>query len=56
MIATCSAQVFKRGNLALLNSCCLGVPIRVIRGNADTKSYTGNIFIYDGLYRVSGPC
>ena len=47
-----SDQRFKGGNLALQNSCALGVPVRLIRSNPDPSSYTKQAYVYDGLYRV----
>ena len=47
-------QLLERGNEALVGNMQLGIPVRVIRKNADTSSYTGNVFIYDGLYKVEG--
>jgi len=41
------------GNLALMNSCNLGLPVRVIRREKDTGSDTGQRFTYYGLYNVS---
>ncbi|KAL3684038.1 hypothetical protein R1sor_002060 [Riccia sorocarpa] len=51
-----SDQELVRGNLALKNSCDLGLPVRVIRGNEVKKSGhpspSGKIYYYDGLYDV----
>lgn len=47
-------QLLERGNEALVGNMQLGIPVRVIRKNADASSYTGNVFIYDGLYKVEG--
>ncbi|KAL2635753.1 hypothetical protein R1flu_007232 [Riccia fluitans] len=49
-------QELVRGNLALKNSCDLGLPVRVVRKN-DVKrsghpSPSGKIYYYDGLYDV----
>lgn len=40
------------GNLALMNSCNMGLPVRVIRREKDTGSDTGQRFTYFGLYKV----
>lgn len=40
------------GNLALMNSCTMGLPVRVIRREKDTGSDTGQRFTYYGLYKV----
>jgi euchromatic histone-lysine N-methyltransferase len=45
-------QKLERGNLALERSMHYGVEIRVIRGVKDSKSPTGKIYIYDGLYKI----
>lgn len=47
-------QLLERGNEALVGNMMMGIPVRVIRKNADASSYTGNVFIYDGLYQVEG--
>lgn len=47
-----SSQVLKRGNEALKNSCQHCKPIRVIRGNKDERSPTGESYTYIGLYQV----
>lgn len=41
------------GNLALMNSCTLSLPVRVIRREKDTDSDTGQRFTYYGLYKVT---
>ncbi|CAO2829657.1 unnamed protein product [Amaranthus hypochondriacus] len=41
------------GNLALKNSMDQSVPIRVIRGHRNIHSYSGKIYSYGGLYKVS---
>lgn len=41
------------GNLALMNSCNLELPVRVIRREKDTGSDTGQRFTYYGLYKVT---
>ncbi|GLJ44763.1 hypothetical protein SUGI_0941460 [Cryptomeria japonica] len=45
-------QKLERGNLALERSMHHGVEIRVIRGKKDSRSASGKIYIYDGLYKV----
>ncbi|KAJ7515986.1 hypothetical protein O6H91_22G037200 [Diphasiastrum complanatum] len=45
-------QKLERGNLAMENSCRLGLPVRVIRGCKDKSSPSGTIYTYDGLYMV----
>lgn len=30
-----------------------GVPVRVVRGHECANSYTGRIYTYDGLYKVT---
>lgn len=40
------------GNLALMNSCDLELPVRVIRREKDANSETGQRFTYYGLYKV----
>lgn len=47
-------QKMEKGNLALKNSMKCRLPVRVIRGHADKRSYTGKIYTYDGLYEVYG--
>jgi len=42
------------GNLALLKSEGLGLPVRVIRGMNDANAPIGKVFTYDGLYMVEG--
>lgn len=41
------------GNLALMNSCQLSLPVRVIRREKDSGSDTGQRFTYYGVYKVS---
>ncbi|PIA32806.1 hypothetical protein AQUCO_04300022v1 [Aquilegia coerulea] len=48
-----SDQVMLRGNLALKNNMLQSVPVRVTRGHACSSSYTGKVYTYDGLYKVS---
>ncbi|XP_002976443.2 histone-lysine N-methyltransferase, H3 lysine-9 specific SUVH4 [Selaginella moellendorffii] len=46
-------QELVKGNLGLANSCKYDVPVRVTRGCLDSKSPSGKIYSYDGLYRVT---
>uniref|UniRef100_A0A0E0N725 SET domain-containing protein n=1 Tax=Oryza rufipogon TaxID=4529 RepID=A0A0E0N725_ORYRU len=48
------SQQLQRGNLALKNSKDNGNPIRVIRGHISKNSYTGKVYTYDGLYKMTG--
>jgi hypothetical protein len=41
--------------LTLQNSKDNGNPVRVIRGHIEKNSYSGKIYTYDGLYKVSSP-
>lgn len=45
-------QVLTRGNEALKNSYKGHWPIRVIRGDRDKKSPTGEVYTYIGLYQI----
>lgn len=45
-------QKLERGNLALERSMHYGVEVRVIRGIKDSRSPSGKIYIYDGLYKI----
>ncbi|CAN7104131.1 unnamed protein product, partial [Brassica rapa subsp. narinosa] len=45
-------QKLVRGNLAMVQSMQLGVPVRVIRGFHYKNEVSSNVFIYDGLYRI----
>ena len=48
------SQAMKGGNEALLNSHKLNLPVRLARfiGKDVLESYTGRMYIYDGLYDV----
>ena len=39
--------------LTLQNSKDNGNPVRVIRGHVEKSSYSGKVYTYDGLYKVS---
>lgn len=45
-------QKLERGNLAMERSMHYGVEVRVIRGIKDSRSPSGKIYIYDGLYKI----
>ncbi len=45
-------QVLTRGNKALKNSYEGHLPIRVIRGEKDKRSPTGDVYTYIGLYHI----
>ncbi|TYI94484.1 hypothetical protein E1A91_D02G207300v1 [Gossypium mustelinum] len=47
-------QVMRCGNLALKNNKKQSVPVRVIRGHKYDDSYSKKVYIYDGLYKVTG--
>ncbi|TYH25671.1 hypothetical protein ES288_A03G187800v1 [Gossypium darwinii] len=47
-------QVMRCGNLALKNNKKQSVPVRVIRGHKCDDSYSKKVYIYDGLYKVTG--
>nr|KJB31594.1 hypothetical protein B456_005G196900 [Gossypium raimondii] len=47
-------QVMRCGNLALKNNKKQSVPVRVIRGRKCDDSYSKKVYIYDGLYKVTG--
>ncbi|TYI37022.1 hypothetical protein ES332_A03G182700v1 [Gossypium tomentosum] len=47
-------QVMRCGNLALKNNKKQSVPIRVIRGHKCDDRYSKKVYIYDGLYKVTG--
>ena len=51
------SQAMKGGNEALLNSHKLNLPVRLARfiGKEVEESYTGRMYIYDGLYVRSVP-
>ncbi|KAG4159446.1 hypothetical protein ERO13_D02G175300v2 [Gossypium hirsutum] len=54
-----SDQVMRCGNLALKNNKKQSVPVRVIRGHKcddsySKKVYSKKVYIYDGLYKVTG--
>ncbi|KAL2644967.1 hypothetical protein R1flu_012554 [Riccia fluitans] len=51
-------QELVRGNLALRNSCELGIPVRVVRGQKNAGGLPGDgmktlTYWYDGLYKVT---
>ncbi|GAB4819795.1 hypothetical protein N2152v2_006841 [Parachlorella kessleri] len=45
-------QKMVRGNLALVGNILLGLPVRVVRKNADPKAPYGCVLVFDGLYDV----
>jgi hypothetical protein len=54
----CGGGIIVHNNLFLLtlqNSKDNGNPVRVIRGHVEKSSYSGKVYTYDGLYKVSCP-
>jgi hypothetical protein len=43
-----------QGARPLLACLALGVPVRLVRKNAEPSSFTGSLFVYDGLWDVVG--